>query len=146
MIIKTIDSTPTNDYFVINKHNGNISSHVVSSKIEIISPLFSKYFEEFVLASNQGVTLENNFNLTINGLSHKIKRIQYVTDKGNYETLDEIYYDINTYERFSEEEILNSFGIEPELFKKTSAKKLTKKVNRIKTKSINQLAKASYKR
>lgn len=53
LIIKTIDCTPTNDYFVINKHNGNISSHVVSSKIEITSPLFSKYFEEFVLTSNQ---------------------------------------------------------------------------------------------
>lgn len=97
----------TNKYYVIDKTN-NIKMHdtsIDSTKKSMRNVLCPK----FELKSNQRITLQNDFCLVIDGYERTIRRIQYVTSNGEFETLDEIYFDINTKEQFTETQILNAF-------------------------------------
>lgn len=107
IIIKFKGNNPTNEYFVVlneNKilhHKVNIINNSILEK-EVIYP-------EFVLNSNQKITLQNDYDLVINGIERTIRRIQYVTTNVEFETLNEIYIDLNTNQRFTETEIIDSF-------------------------------------
>lgn len=98
---------PTNKYYVIDKAN-NIQMHDTSINFNC-KPKSSVLYPKFELKSNQRITLQNDFCLVIDGFEHTIRRMQYVTTNGEFETLDEIYIDIETNEQFTEAQILNAF-------------------------------------
>lgn len=107
MIMAFKNGNPTNKYFIIDKAN-NIFMH---DTIIAANRMATSYFVNpiFELKSNQKITLQNDFNLVIDGYERTITRIQYVTTDGEFETLDEIYIDCATNERFTETQILNAF-------------------------------------
>lgn len=98
---------PTNKYYVIDKAN-NIQMHDTSINFNY-KPKNSVLYPKFELKSNQKITLQNDFCLVIDGFEHTIRRIQYVTTNGEFETLDEVYIDIETNEQFTEAQILDAF-------------------------------------
>lgn len=108
VIMKLIDGVPTNDYFVVGKSNGYIYSHL-RPQFQVKTIALKYNATRFLLKNNQRKTFQNDYYLIINGSRHRIRRIQYVTDFQSYETLDEAYYDVDTNERFSFEEIQSSF-------------------------------------
>ena len=98
---------PTNKYYVIDKAN-NIQMHDTSINFNY-KPKSNVLYPKFELNSNQRITLQNDFCLVIDGFEHTIRRIQYVTTNGEFETLDEVYIDMETNELFAEAQILDAF-------------------------------------
>ena len=47
--------------------------------------------------------------IIIDDFEHTIRRIQYVTTNGEFESLNEVYIDIETNEQFTEAQILDAF-------------------------------------
>lgn len=98
---------PTNKYYVIDKAN-NIKIH--DTNINFNSKQRSSVlYPKFELKSNQRIALQNDFCLIIDDFEHTIRRIQYVTTNGEFESLNEVYIDIETNEQFTEAQILDAF-------------------------------------
>lgn len=98
----------TNKYYFLDKKTNKSYEHSPSENvIESVQKINARQKIESVNIEN--VVLENMYNLIINGEYHKIKRVQYINFDGIFEKLNEVYYDIDSLEVYSEEEILNSF-------------------------------------
>lgn len=109
--LKKIDDKITNEFYILNnstqavfKHLANVDSE--SSMKIAVNPIESK---KFSLPSNSEITLENSFVLNLDQKQKNIKRVQYITHYENYDSLEEKFYDADTYKEILEEIILKSF-------------------------------------
>lgn len=107
IVMKLKNGNLTNEYFIIDNDN-NIKIHDTEINFSHANNRNITY-PKFELKSNQRITIQNDLNLVIDGFEHTIRRIQYVTANGEFETLDEIYFDVTTNEQFTENQILNAF-------------------------------------
>lgn len=109
LIVKFENAKPTNDYFVVSKIDGKIYSHIKSTENNITTANINYKVNKFTANSSKTITLENDFSLFINGNHRNIRRTQFILNDNEFKTLNEVYYDIDTFEIFDEQQILDAF-------------------------------------
>ena len=108
LVFETKSNRITNNYFYIDCKNNKVYNHFYNDSNEN-NYSSSQPREIFKKLNNFNVKLEDEYCLFIDGQERIIKRMQYSIFEGKYEILNEVFFDVNNNQIFSEQEITNCF-------------------------------------